>query len=108
MEQNSLKVRVAKDYLTRLVGLMGKSKWSNGYQALYFPACRSVHTFFTFLRPDLLFLDKNNKILRVYHSAKPWLVFIGPAHTYGCLELPQGTAQQLGLLEGETITWPFQ
>lgn len=103
-----LQVRVAKTFFVRLIGLMGRTKWPSGHQGLYFPSCRSVHTFFTFLRPDLLFLDKNNKILRVVPSAKPWLIFFGPVHTYGCLELPQGASQQWGLREGTTIDKLFQ
>jgi uncharacterized membrane protein (UPF0127 family) len=84
---------------------MGRNTWPEAYQGIYFPRCRSVHTFFTFLRPDLLFLDKNNKILRVYSSAKPWLMFFGPAHTFGCLEIPRGTAHQMGLKEGDVVEW---
>jgi hypothetical protein len=84
---------------------MGQTEWPTAHQGIYFPRCGSVHTFFTFLRPDLLFLDKTNKILRVYPSAKPWRVFVGPVHTFGCLEIPRGAAQQAGLKEGHVIDW---
>ena len=95
----------AEGFGVRLMGLMGKTKWPAKHQGIYFPRCGSVHTFFTFLRPDLLFLDKTNKILRVYPSAKPWLIFVGPAHTFGCLEIPQGEAQLKGLKEGNVVAW---
>jgi len=95
----------AESFRDRLIGLMGRLNWPPTHQGIYFPRCASVHTFFTFLRPDLLFLDKNNKILRVYLSAKPWLVFVGPTHTYGCLEIPQGASQQWGLKEGDVVDW---
>ncbi len=108
MNMETSQIKVARTYLVRLVGLMGRTQWPLDHQGLYFPSCGSVHTFFTFLRPDLLFLDKNNKILRVVPSAKPWLIFFGPTHTYGCLELPQGASQQRGLREGTTIDELFQ
>jgi uncharacterized membrane protein (UPF0127 family) len=101
------KVRVANHFFGRFLGLMGRRQWPASHRGLFFPRCGSVHTFFTFLRPDLLFLDKNNKILRIHPSAKPWLVFFGPIHTYGCLELPQDTACQLGLHEGDFFDGPF-
>jgi len=98
-------ILIAKNYKDRLMGLMGRTAWPGYYDGIYFPKCRSVHTFFTFLRPDLLFLDKNHKILHVYLSAKPWQIFIGPIYTDGCLEIPREAARQWGLKEGVTINW---
>ena len=101
----SPKILIAKNFTIRLFGLMGRTTWPINYDGIYFPRCRSVHTFFTFLRPDLLFLDKNHKILRVHLSAGPWLVFIGPIHSDGCLEIPRDSFRRFGLKEGDVIDW---
>jgi hypothetical protein len=99
------KILTAKSFKYRFVGLMGRTVWPGDFDGIYFPRCRSVHTFFTFLNPDLLFLDKNHKILRVHLSAKSWLVFVGPVNTYGCLEIPREASRRLGLKEGDVIDW---
>ena len=101
------RVRRAEAFLIRLIGLMGRTMWPRGYVGLWFPRCRSVHTFFTFLRPDLLFLGKNNKILTIFPAAGSWRVFIGPSGTKSCLELPRGTVKRLGLKKGDSIHLKF-
>jgi len=106
--KSETKILTAKRFKHRLIGLMGRTVWPTGFDGIYFPRCRSVHTFFTFLRPDLLFLDKNHKILRIHFSAKSWLVFVGPMHTYGCLEIPRRASRYLGLKEGDVIDWLLQ
>jgi uncharacterized protein len=87
----------AEGFWTRLVGLMGRRRWPSRYEGLLFPRCRSIHTFFTFLRPDLVFLDKDEKILKIVPSARPWRVFLGPRGCLHCLELPRGRAVEFRL-----------
>jgi uncharacterized membrane protein (UPF0127 family) len=82
---------------------MGKRKWPEGTRGFYFPECRSVHTFFTFLKPDILFLDKSQKILKIFPSARPWRIFWGPPTSRHCLELPSGAAHGMGLAEGDCL-----
>jgi uncharacterized membrane protein (UPF0127 family) len=97
------KIYFARSFLARLIGLQGRTVWPKRYGGIFFPKCGSVHTFFTFLRPDLVFLDKKGKILKIIASAKPWRVFFGPSKTYHCLELPRGNAKKLGLKAGIII-----
>lgn len=81
---------------------MGRSRWPKGWAAILFPDCRSVHTAFTFLRPDIVFMDKTNKILRVEAQAAPWKAHWGPTGTRHCLEVPRGTARSRGWKPGKT------
>lgn len=90
-------IRRAEAFFTRLVGLMGRRKWPSGREGLFFPRCRSLHTFFTFLKPDLVFVDKNGRILEIIVAAGPWRVFNGPRGSVACLELPRGRAKRLGI-----------
>jgi uncharacterized membrane protein (UPF0127 family) len=79
---------------------MGKREWPKGWDGICFPRCRALHTFFTFLEPDIVFLDKEHKILKIIPSAGSWRVFWGPAGCQHSLELPSGTAKKLKLKNG--------
>ncbi len=92
----------ATSFWDRMMGLMGCVRWPRERPFLFFPECGSVHTFFTFLRPDIVFTDKNNKILRVVAGAGPWRFFWGPRGTRHCLEAPRGTARAHGWKSGKT------
>lgn len=102
------RIRAADSYFPRLAGLMGKKHWPVDCSGIFFPRCRSVHTFFTFLRPDILFLDKNLKIAKIFPSTKSWRVFGGPPGSLHCLELPAGTARRLGLKAGDPVRFEPQ
>jgi len=98
------KVFYAKSYGDRLVGITGRRKWPfSRFEGLYFPDCGSVHTFFTFLRLDIVFLDKNHKILKIYPAAAPWRFFIGPPGSRHCLELPEGYSARFQLKKGKGL-----
>ena len=96
-------ILVARTFKFRLMGLMGKRKWPAACGGLFFPECRSLHTFFTFLKPDLVFVDKSRKILKIVPSASPWNIFGGPDRCVDCFELPQGLALKLGMRLNDVI-----
>ncbi len=66
------KIRSADTFWLRLIGLMGRFRWPIGYDVLMFQDCRYLHTFFTFLRPDLIFTAKDGKIISVFRKTGPW------------------------------------
>lgn len=96
-------VRSADGFAARLLGLMGRKSWPSGHRGLFFPRCRAVHTFFTSLRPDLVFVDKDQKILKIFQSAESGRFFWGPGASRHCLELPDGTVPELGLQVGDRV-----
>jgi uncharacterized membrane protein (UPF0127 family) len=98
-----LRIRTARRFHERFLGLMGKRSWPGDYDALWFPYCVSVHTCFTFLKPDLLFLDRNYRILSRAIQAKPFRLWFGPPGTRGCLELPTGTSQRQAWKAGVSL-----
>lgn len=97
------RIRTADSYFPRLAGLMGRKRWPGACSGIFFPRCRSVHTFFTFLRPDILFLDKTYKIGKIFPSSAPWRVWLGAKDSRHCLELREGAARRLGLKVGDRI-----
>jgi uncharacterized protein len=96
-------IQPADAFVARLFGLMGRKSWPQAHRGLFFPRCRAVHTFFTFLKPDLVFVDKNKKILRIFPSASPGRVFWGSWECRHCLELPEGTVPELDLEIGDRV-----
>jgi uncharacterized protein len=103
MERVLKDVFEAKRFHERFLGLMGRGSWPSSHRGIWFSHCRSVHTFFTFLKPDLLFMDAQHHILKIFHSADPWKVFMGPPDTAHCLELPSGSARSLQLEIGDKV-----
>jgi len=93
----------ATGFLDRLAGLQGRSRWPHGTDGILFPDCSCVHTFFTFLRPDILFLDASGKILGVHGETPAWKVLSGPRRTSDTLELPSGVSRRLAIRTGQTI-----
>ena len=67
------KVKVAKSFKDRLIGLMF-AKSLGEYNGLLISPCRSIHTFFMRMSIDVIFLDKNYKIIKIIRRMKPWRV----------------------------------
>ncbi len=81
----------------RFVGLMGRKTLPVGH-GLYFPRCRSVHTFFMRFSIDLLYVDAEMRLVAIREAVRPWASAIGPATARGVIEVCQG-----GLLETPAI-----
>ncbi len=64
-------VKVAKSFYERLMGLMFK-KEMNGYDGILFYDCKAIHTHFMKFDMDAIFLDKENKVVKVIRKMKPW------------------------------------
>ncbi len=82
---------------------MGKREWPKGWGGLCFPHCRSLHTLFTYLAPDIVFLDKEYKILKIIPAVGSWRVLRGPVGCLHSLELRAGTVKKLNLKKGKFI-----
>lgn len=83
------RLHTAKRLWPRFMGLMGKKGLSPGH-GLYFPHCRSVHTFFMRFPLDLLFVDRALRVLAVSEAVRPWSLRMGPRETFGVIEAVAG------------------
>jgi uncharacterized membrane protein (UPF0127 family) len=72
-------------------------------EALWLPACSSVHTAFLRAPIDLLFL-KGERIARVCRRIAPWRVVVCPGAD-SVIELAAGEADRLGLAPGQDLRW---
>lgn len=81
-------VAKADNFWTRLSGYMFKKK--PHYPGILFLPAISIHTFFMHFCLDVIFIDKEGKILKIYRNMQPW------RHTWfyfratTTLELPSG------------------
>ena len=73
----------------RFVGLMGLASLPAGH-GLYFPRCRSVHTFFMRFPIDLLYVDAELRVVGIREAVRPWAIAIGPAAARGVIEVCRG------------------
>lgn len=82
---------------------MGKRQFSQE-EAILFPRCRSVHTFFMFAAIDVVGLGPEGQVVKVWQRLAPWRMTLpceGVDHT---LELPAGRANVLNLCVGDILT----
>ncbi|MBI5200489.1 MAG: DUF192 domain-containing protein [Elusimicrobia bacterium] len=65
------KVERADTLISRAVGLLGRGSMEQG-AGLWLDPCVSVHMFFMRFPIDVVFLDREGKVVRVFEDLKPW------------------------------------
>jgi len=83
-------LKVADDFISRLIGLMFK-KDMYGFDGLLIKQCNSIHTFFMRYAIDIIFLDKEYKVVKVIEDIKPWRATLMYFKASQVLELKSGT-----------------
>ena len=95
-------VRMADNYFSRLMGLMGKPGLPPG-EGLWILPCSDIHSCFMRFEFDAVFVDKQHKVLHLMESMKPWRIskFVRGGHAV--LELPAGAIAASGTVIGDII-----
>lgn len=94
-------IKVASSFDERLLGLMFK-KSLVGYGGLLIKPCNSIHTFFMKMSIDVIFLDKNLKVVKVIKDMKPWRLSKIYFKSNQVLEMKAGDLK-VNLTEGEVL-----
>jgi uncharacterized membrane protein (UPF0127 family) len=85
-------------------GLIGttQSQFPSG-QALWIVPCRGVHTFAMRFPLDLLYLDRERRVLDLRENVAPWR--LAPLHfdTASVMELPPGAIRRSRTQKGDKI-----
>jgi len=97
------RVRRTVNALERMRGLLGRPPLADGEGLLIVP-CPSVHTLFMGYPVDLVFLDRNWRVLRLVESLPPWRM-TGCRGARMTLELPAGSLVDLRLSLGDALQW---
>ena len=93
---------IADSSAKRRTGLLKHERLAPG-EGLWIVPCESVHTFFMKFPIDLIYLDKQLKVLKVRNAVPAWrLSLCRSAHSV--LELPAGRAAETGAMAGDTLS----
>jgi uncharacterized membrane protein (UPF0127 family) len=94
---------IAERPLARMRGLLGRKSLDPGSGMLLTPES-SVHMFFMHFPIDVVFLDRDHKVVGVRHELRPWKM-AGARRAHAALELPAGAAAAAGVAEGDVLVF---
>lgn len=95
-------VIMADSFFLRLKGLLGKSGLPEGCCMVLKP-CRSIHTMFMRFSLDVLFLDRQNRVLAMVSDMPPFRFSKSLRQAYMVMEFPAGSLISSGTLPGDRI-----
>jgi len=107
MKSLQLNITVAQSFWQRFRGLMLSEPLSSD-QALLIPRCTSVHTFFMRFTLDLVYLDKNDFVVKLVCSIKPWRMSWGGSGASQILEMTAGGIERYAFQIGDTVVVPVK
>ena len=99
----SIQAKVADSFLDRFLGLMGRKALPER-QGLLLSPCNSIHMMFMRFAIDAIFLDRDNRIVKIVPHLRPWLGLAFAPGAYACIELPAGTVEALGWRVGMKLS----
>jgi uncharacterized membrane protein (UPF0127 family) len=94
---------LADTYFSRLRGLLGRKQLGEN-DGLLLERCASVHTFGMRYPLDLVFLDKEGKVMKCQEGVKPYRT-ASARGAYYTLELNQGVISKQGISENDHFYW---
>jgi uncharacterized membrane protein (UPF0127 family) len=100
---NSMEILQAKTYLSRVKGLLGRDSLPVDTGLLLKP-CKQVHTCFMKFTIDVVYLDKNFKIVHL-ETLKPFRIGKYVRTARGAVEFAEGTIRRYNLQKGMDFPW---
>jgi uncharacterized membrane protein (UPF0127 family) len=85
----------------RMRGLLGRDGLEPG-EGMLIDRAGSVHMFFMRFPIDVVFVDRDWRVVGVRHELRPWRV-AGARGAVAALELPAGAAAEAGIEEGDVL-----
>ena len=103
--QNTLladQVEMADTLFPRCIGLLGRPSLSKS-NALILKPCRSIHMFFMRFAIDVVFVDKNDRVVGLVEEIKPFRMSAYFSKASYAIELPAGTIARTRTQLGDQI-----
>ena len=94
--------RLASGFVSRFFGLMGRKRVAEG-GGLLLTRSASIHSFFMRFRFDAIFLDKEDRVVKIVPAMRQWWIAFGGRGAKDTLELPAGVAERTGTVVGDTL-----
>ncbi len=95
-------VQVADTIWSRFWGLMGRRSLPQG-PGLFLKPTSSIHTTFMRFPIDVVFLDREGRVVKVVPELKPFRVTASLMSAHSALELPAGAAAQAHVEPGDRL-----
>ncbi len=97
------KAVIADNFLKRLIGLLDRNTLQEG-EGLILKPSNSIHTCFMRFAIDVLFLDRNNQIIAMLPSLKPFRLSAVYFKSLLTIELPSGVIEKTMTSIGDIIS----
>ncbi|MCB0140471.1 MAG: DUF192 domain-containing protein [Caldilineaceae bacterium] len=94
--------RIANSFWTRLRGLTFVRHLEAG-EGLVITRTNSIHTHFMFMPIDVLYVDKQDKIVDITPSMKPWRMALPRRKAHYVIELPSGAIAETDSCIGDQL-----
>ena len=101
MNSQSLHVRIAKGFFGRLAGLLVLPRLQP-CEGLYLAPCSSVHTAGMRYAIDVLFVNRERRVLKLVSHLRPWRV-AACWEAHAAVELLAGEAARLEIQKGQVV-----
>lgn len=98
-----VRVVVANSVWTRMVGLLAH-RTLPADEGLWLSPAWSIHTWFMRFPIDVVFVDRDDRVLRIVEAMGPWRL-ASQRRAHAVIELAAGRARTLGLGEGRRLDW---
>lgn len=79
-------LKKAKSFLERAKGLIGTKTIPNDW-ALWIPFCKSIHTFFMSFPIDVVFVDKQLRVVSIFYNVPPRRLLFGGFKSHSVFEM---------------------
>jgi len=93
---------VAKDFYSRLRGLMGKKNLPAD-EAILFPKCNSIHTFFMRFPIDVVLVSKEGRVVDIVEGMKGWRFLTPRKGVKHVIEMKAERCRELGISKGNQL-----
>jgi uncharacterized membrane protein (UPF0127 family) len=97
-------IEVASTAAQKVRGLLGRECLEDG-QGLLFKGASSLHTFFMRFPIDIVYTDRQGKVLKAASDVKPFKLVAAPLRAYYAIELPAGAIARSGTRQGDVLTF---
>ena len=101
-ETLSFRVKVADNLWARGWGLLGRKELKKD-AGIWIKPCGSVHTLLMHFPVDLIYLNSENQVVKLYHRLEHFTFPAGNRQTHSVLELPEGFLVRNHLAVGDRL-----
>jgi hypothetical protein len=95
---------LASSYTSRFFGLMGRRGLDDGGGILLTKSA-SIHSFFMRFPFDAVFIDRENRVVKVVPAMRQWWLAFGGRGAKAVIELPSGMAERTNTQPGDTLVF---